>query len=112
MIAYNLAWDVGSGACFYYLSTRPFGRGTRALTRHAASLISVAFVATWIAQDLHLITQLVAAIASGLLLVAVILAPRDDDDDDDPPRRRLRRALKRAKSWLATGTPARRRVPA
>ena len=75
-------------------------------------LFGLCCYALFVAGDLHAIPRWLVAVlgwGSGIAYGVSGLGWRDDDDDDDHrPRRRLRSALKRARSWLASGIPARR----
>jgi hypothetical protein len=70
---------------------------------YAATLCAI-----WIAADHKVITGLVAAIANGAVIVAFWLTWPSDDDDDDKRKKRLKAALRRAKTYLVRGIPARR----
>lgn len=107
--------DVISGMLFYPLLRyampalyRRLGVKGRRPQRVITLLTSIGLVVINLAATFGYLTGPSEMIVRITLLVGFGLSPDDDDDDDHKRRRRRAAALKRAKEWLAVGTPARR----
>lgn len=101
VIAANLLWPIPGW--LHRQTGRRFGP---ALGIRIGYVVTAA--AVFGASDAGLISITTEGILSVALAVGMFLAFITDDDDHRPRRRRLSGALKRVRSYLAHGVPARR----